>query len=211
MNVYFNAEYTGLNENAKLISLGFITDDDERLYLEIANVPEYLISTQVREAVLPETYMYDITIENSTDRIEKGMTDSDKFVYTYEVIYGDQVSAIVDSWFKEQMEKRSAERIQLISYCCHYDFCLLLNTFQGVIPDYLNPVCYDIYQKLADQAEGDLTEKVQKSLELVSSYLTTGETSSILEGVVIPDYPKDHSLKFAHLIKNICEYLTLYK
>lgn len=208
MNIYFNAEYTGLNENAKLISLGFMTGDGEKLYIEVANVPQYLITPEIRAAILPDTYLYDTSIESFDDRIEAGEQAAEKYNYTYRVVYNDQIGGVVDKWFQSLLEDRTNEKIQLVSYCSHYDFCLLLNTFQGQIPEYLNPVCYDIYQDMIEslgEYGKPFSQRVDQTLSAASSFLTTGEVDGYMRKIDMPEYPKDHSLKFAHLIKHIHE------
>ena len=53
MNVYFDTEFEGLNKDAKLISIGMVTDDGHELYFEFDDIDENAIRTTVIPSIIP--------------------------------------------------------------------------------------------------------------------------------------------------------------
>jgi len=54
MNIFFDTEFTGLNSDPRLLSLGLVTDDGHELYLELTDGwSDAMCSPWVRQHVLP--------------------------------------------------------------------------------------------------------------------------------------------------------------
>ena len=58
MNIYFDTEFTSLEKNAQLISIGLISEDGKEFYAEFASINTELINDWVMENVLMNTAKY---------------------------------------------------------------------------------------------------------------------------------------------------------
>ncbi len=200
MNIFYNAEYTGLNEDADLISMGFVAETGQKLYIEFLDVPEYLASDYAISNVYPHTYFY-------SGQAVKGAEDAEEYNYSYFLTCKGHADTILMNWFKALLTNEN-DRIQLISYCSHYDFCLFSNLFRGKFPaNIINPMCYDLFYTV--MKHNQLFNKSTPLYERVAKMLSCDPENFAIEDLSLnaPGYPKQHSLYFAELIKQIYDKL----
>lgn len=207
MNVYFNAEYTGTNKDATLISLGCISETGKKLYIEFIDIPSYLVTPYVRDVVFQDTYIHQRSklVHTSDEGLELGKKAAEKYEYQYWITCKGHANTILLTWFKALLDDApKGERIQLVSYCSHYDSVLLFNLFNGDLPiSILNPYCYDIFKDVMfyvnyDKRKTPLYKKVENALSInFNKYATE------YFGILLPDYDKEHSLYCAEVIKRV--------
>ena len=194
MNVYFNAEYTGFNKHAQLISLGFTTDNNESLYIEFKDVSSYMMDYIIKQEVLPNTYAY-AEYSNTNELVEEIKRHEHDYDFTYLLCDSCSAAEAITTWFSS-IRKDDNDLIQLVSYCSNYDMTLLLNLFDTKIPPYLNLVCVDIAQdvamKLYSSSESEAMRLVYTT-DIYQLYLKLNPKQDVL-------YPKDNSLKYAKMI-----------
>lgn len=144
MNIFFDTEFTGLVPGTQLISLGCVSEYGEKFYAEFTDFDENKCNYWIKENVLKNL------INKKTD-----------YNYLGDIVYvhgdSDEIRDELICWLQKIRRK---ERIQFISDVCHYDFYLLVNqVFYGAfqMPDFINPVCYDICQDicLSDEVNAD--------------------------------------------------------
>ena len=196
MNIYYNAEYTGPNRHSHLISMGFVAETGQRLYLEFYDVPAYLLSDYDINEVLPETSFYGRTAGSpSKDEFEAHDVE-------YDVVNISSAPTFIELWMSK-LERAEDEKFQLVTYCGHYDAVLFYNLFNGV-PPYISRVPYDITAHLADLMSKDilLGERIDKVLADVAQ--TTKEFTKYSEDV---SFLKDNALKYAEMIKYLYHHM----
>ena len=202
MYVYMNAELSGFNSDASLISLGCVAETGEKLYIEFMDVPKYLMIPEVAEYVLPDTYIYSMSMDEG---LELGNKAAEDHGYKYYVLCKGHAAAVLTAWFKSLLkDDHKGERIQLVSYLCHYDVVHFFNLFQGQFPyKLLVPYCYDLFNDAItdmDHSEGkfSLQNRIENALKC-----NFEEYAQNYYKVDIPDYDKKHALYLAEIIKNV--------
>ena len=144
MNLYFDTEFTGLVPETTLISIGIISEIGDRFYAEFTDFDESLCDDFVKENVLSHLWL----LPNDKRTVfNHGVKDK----LWYYKGNSEQIRDLLIIWFDHIREHN--ERLQFISDVCHYDFYLLQNqVFGGAfkMPDYINPVCYDICQDILE-------------------------------------------------------------
>lgn len=55
MKVFFDTEFTGLQKDTNLISIGFVDENDNELYLEIKDTDVSQVDNWIKENVLDNT------------------------------------------------------------------------------------------------------------------------------------------------------------
>lgn len=193
MNVYFDTEFTGLVPNTTLISLGCVAETGEKFYAEFTDYNRDLCDDWIKENVIANLFMEDEPIDGKIDD-----TGNPFFDYTF---IGDSV--FIREMFTKWLEcvNPNKERIQFVSDVCHYDFYLLCNLFGGAfsLPEYVNPVCYDICQDLIDPNDGDIKDGFDAfnfSREEACKFYNQGK---------LPEGKKHNALYDAEVIKMIYE------
>lgn len=132
--VYFDTEFTDLDKNADLISIGMVSSDGKGFYAEVSDFDIDKCSEFVKKNVLPN-------MVHDKDEVK------DSVSYLKNTIY-EPKSGIVDK-LKEWLNQ--FEEVQFVSDVCHYDMVLLLDLFGGAInaPGNIVPCCHDINQDIA--------------------------------------------------------------
>lgn len=150
LNIYFDTEFTGLQQDTDLISIGMVTDDGKKFYGEfrdfrLALCDEWIIENVVRK--LQKVEFLD------TDEI---MTVSGRRHVIRENLM---------NWLEKQRVTNGADKIQFVSDVCHYDFVLLIdllsNTEYGSglhLPKFISPYCHDINQDITDLINRNIDE-----------------------------------------------------
>lgn len=182
MNVYFDTEFTSLEKDAQLISIGLISEDGKEFYAEFASINTELLNDWIIENVLMNTAKYGEV--NETDIV---VNEKDYHFGTREEIQEE-----LREWLSQ------FDEVQLISDVCHYDMVLFIDIFGSAfdIPENVSPVCYDINQDIAFHYGESQKEAFNRNRE------------DILEeyGFTITGN-KHNSLYDARVIQQICEIL----
>ena len=144
MKIFFDTEFTGLVPNTTLISLGCVAETGEKFYAGFIDYNKNLVNDWIQENVINNLYL-----GSCKDPIISIWTIKDDDLWT---ITGKSLAIRnkLVKWLKYLMNKYGSQRIQFVADVCHYDFTLLCNLFGGAfsLPEYVNPVCYDICQDL---------------------------------------------------------------
>ena len=112
MKIYFDTEFEGLRKDAKLISLGFITEDNQELYIEFDDIDIQKQDQWIKDNVLQNTILYgQKEISEITD--EANYYKGDK----------DEIKGVLLHWLNQ------FDNVQFISDVCHYDFVFLIDIF----------------------------------------------------------------------------------
>lgn len=205
MNIYFDTEFTGLVPNTTLISLGCITEYGEKFYAEFTDFDESLCDDWIKENVIKNLYLK--KDPNSVSALVKyDSRTRDAYVK------GDsrQVLKYFKVWL-EDLEGRypnDTKRIQFVSDVCHYDFYLLCNLFGGAfsLPEYVNPVCYDICQDICPRVvkDGEFLWYADMDDMYTAFDISREEVCKKVSGK-LPEGKKHNSLYDAEVIKAIYE------
>lgn len=198
MNVYFDTEFTGLVPNTTLISIGCVTETGEKFYAEFTDYNKDLCDDWIKENVIKNLYLKKdpnspsalLNYSSKTRNAEvKGDTNS--------------VAKYFKLWLIDLNEKYN-DRIQFVSDVCHYDFYLLCNQIFGGafnLPEYVNPVCYDICQTLWPDYANDeeLSDLMKEAFDYSREDLCKQINGKLPEG------DKHNALYDAEVIKMIYE------
>lgn len=135
MKIYFDTEFEGLRKDAKLISLGLITEDNQELYIEFDDIDIQKQDQWIKDNVLQNTILYgQKEISEITD--EANYYKGDK----------DEIKGVLLHWLNQ------FDNVQFISDVCHYDFVFLIDIFGSAwdLPKNVIPCCHDINQDIMD-------------------------------------------------------------
>lgn len=185
MNIYFDSEFTGLHKNTSLISMGFVTDTGDKLYLEFNDYDRSQCDKWIKDNVISNLFSgLDIDEFNKNDYniYNYGDTDTNR-----QVLY---------KW----LESYNTD-IQLVSDVCHYDMILFINIFGTAfdIPKFVNASCHDINQDIALYLNISESEAFNKSRE---------ELLDIFGVSVSDKCPKHNAIYDAEVIKEIYNYIN---
>ena len=149
--VFFDTEFTGLQKDTQLISIGLISEDGKEFYAEFASINTELLNDWIIENVLMNTAKY-----GEINEIDIVVNESDYHFGTKEEI-------------KEELLKwlDQFDEVQLISDVCHYDMVLFIDIFGTAfdLPEKVSPVCYDINQDIASHYEESQKQAFDRSRE----------------------------------------------
>ena len=136
MLVFFDTEFTGLQKNTTLISIGLVSEYGDELYLELNDYDRDMCDEWITTNVLNNTIS-----EGDKDVLSIVSNEQDYHFCENK----EEAKQILESWFKQFNE------VQLVSDCCHYDMVLLIDIFGTAfdLPSNVSPVCYDINQDIA--------------------------------------------------------------
>lgn len=135
MNIYFDTEFEGLRKDAKLISLGMISEDDKEIYCEFTDIDEDNQDEWIKDNVLKNTVLYG---DKKVDQIID--------VENYYKGSKDEIKGVLLHWLNQ------FDSIQFVSDVCHYDFVFLIDIFGSAfdLPKNICPYCYDINRDIMD-------------------------------------------------------------
>lgn len=144
--IFFDTEFTGLVNSAKLISIGLVAENGETFYAELNDYDKSSLNDWLQENVIAHLYC--------TNGIGE---DNPNYHYGSKA----EISAKLAEWFCQ------FEAVELVSDVCQYDMVLLADIFGGAfsIPENVCSACYDINQDIARQYGISLKEAFDKSRE----------------------------------------------
>ena len=167
----------GLYKDAKLISIGLISDDGREFYAEFTDIDVNSQDDWIKQNVLVNTAYYG-------NKDIRGITDSNNYYI------GDKI--IIQKYLKEWLLQFGD--IQLISDVCHYDMVLFIDIFGSAfdLPENVCASCHDINQDIAAYYMIDEKTAFDFSREQILS-----DNEIYIEG------DKHNSLYDAKVIKNL--------
>ena len=139
INLYFDAEFTGLHKDTTQISIGIVSASGESFYAELNNFADYQISPWIKENVLSNT-----VVKGENKELAE-LLDKENTVFVVGSKYEVRESLL--EWLKH-----FESDIQFVSDVSHYDFVLLVDLLASSaleLPNYISASCHDINQDIA--------------------------------------------------------------
>lgn len=151
MKIFFDTEFTGLQKNTTLISLGLVSEDGRTFYAEFNDYDESQVNNWIRDNVINNLLMKAPGPDEDEYYIASRHEDNPTGNYLYNSysvqLRGDKeiIRNELTVWFEQ------FDSVELVSDVCHYDMVLLIDIFGHAfnMPDNVCPVCYDINQDIA--------------------------------------------------------------
>lgn len=133
MLVFFDTEFTGLQQDTTLLSIGLVSEDGKQFYAEFTDYDKTQIDDWLEQNVIKKL-------------IRKRAPEFD--FYTPEWYHLGTTLEIRDKlkeWFAQ------FDSVELVSDVCHYDMVLLIDLFGTAwdLPKHICPACHDINQDIA--------------------------------------------------------------
>lgn len=132
MKLFFDTEFTGLQKDTALISLGIISEDNKCFYAVLNDYDVESLSDWIQVNVI--------------GRLELSKEITDKYD-VYQVVGNKQeVKEALLDW----LGTLNDTNFELVSDVCHYDMVLFIDLFGTAfdLPEFISPCCYDINQDI---------------------------------------------------------------
>lgn len=199
MNLYFDTEFTGLQKDTSLISLGIISEDGHCFYAKFTDYNQKQVNNWIEENVLAKL------------ELSKEITD----LYDVYEVEGtkEEIREALLYWLGELDDTH----FDLVSDVCHYDMILFIDIFGGAfdLPEFISPACYDINQDIYYSTRS-MSEAFDANRESLLKDLAENSIDDIyyemLPILELSDESKHNSLYDAIIIKALYEmfdYLTV--
>ena len=201
IKIYFDTEFTGLQQNTSLISIGLVTEFNDVFYAEFTDYNKELVTPWIYENVINNLYL---------PRLFDG--NIRYFGHNNIYYYGDKknVSDNLYDWLLAIREKYTHEgQIQFVSDVCHYDFVLLIDLLSGnalSLPEWISPYCHDINQDISKYYQISDYDAFDKNRESIVYSKVYGDDRKRMKN--IGTSIKHNALWDANIIKIIYEVLN---
>ena len=151
MKIFLDTEFTGLQKNTQLISIGLISETGKEFYAEFASVNTEQVEDWIKENVLTNTVKY-----GNVNIVDIVLNEEDYHFGTKE-----EIKKELSNWLNQ------FEDVELVSDVCHYDMVLFIDIFGTAfdIPKNVSPVCHDINQDISNLEYITDTEAFNRSRE----------------------------------------------
>lgn len=141
LKLYFDTEFTGLQKDTSLISIGIVSPSDEIFYAEFTDYDKTKVDNWCKENVIKN-----LCLSSSFNRHSKYQ----KFIQGTK----EEISKELLIWLENlyNLHKDYYSHIQFISDVSHYDFVLLIDLLAKnalEIPKYICASCHDINHDIA--------------------------------------------------------------
>lgn len=159
MNIFFDAEFTGLHKDTSLVSIAMVTEDGDKFYAEVVDYDRSQLNTWLNENVI-----------NNLWSVKKTIGQCCAIDY-YHVGTKRQIAKYLKAWLSQ------FDHVQLVSDVAHYDMVLLIDLFGGAfdLPDNVSPACYDINQDIARFFNVTPKEAFDMNRECILGICDTGD------------------------------------
>lgn len=153
--IFFDTEFTGLQQNTSLISIGLVDYETGKKFYGIFNdYNREQVSDWIQMNVISPIEK-DISYFNFVPELRyKRAFPSEKLTVSYGDSNYNRMN--INIWLSNILAENCANKIQFISDVSHYDFMLLVQLLScsdyaaGLnLPSYISPTCHDINQDLA--------------------------------------------------------------
>ena len=175
MKIYFDTEFTDLNKETELISIGLVDEEGNTFYGEITDFDTNKCSDFVIGNVVPLLKYYNKGVDSFSRQVKKSNFNSllaDEILGTKE-----EVRQYLLKWLDTKGDK-----IEWVSDCCHFDMVLLIDLLYGNAFNMpigkVCPGCHDTNQDIARIFNIDEVEAFNKNREeIVNGYCKTPLTN----------------------------------
>jgi len=129
--VFFDTEFTGLHQNTTLISIGLVTQDDDKFYAEFTDYDKNQVDDWIQENV----------IDNLWNGIVKDPTVEKRYDYVNSTT--KRIKIYLEDWFEKISD---GEKLEMWSDCYAYDWMLFNQLFGHAfnIPKCIYYIPFDI-------------------------------------------------------------------
>ena len=175
MKIYFDTEFTGLQKDTTLISIGCIDENERSFYAELTDYDKKQVNDWIRDNVIANLFL-----DKNSVKIEEATDDKPESW----LISGNK--KMVAKAFKEWLEEY--QDVQFVSDVCHYDMVLLIDLFGSAfdLPDGVSAVCHDINQDIASHYNMTDAEAFDASREeLLETTIEGAKHNSLYDAKVI--------------------------
>lgn len=148
-NLFFDTEFTGLQKDTDLISIGIVDNVGNTFYAEFNDFDINKINSNLfNNDHWIENNVFPNLLFTNTNIYYKSINSTLNSIQTENIYIKDNKEHI-----KYYLEKFliKYDQIQFVSDCCHYDFVLLIDLFKSALflPAKINPYCHDINTDIA--------------------------------------------------------------
>lgn len=195
MNIYFDTEFTGLQKDTDLISLGMVYLDKNRkpnaLYIEFNDYRKELVNPWLAENVINNLKYNDVA-----NHCESLISDEIDFK-SLKCNRSDAKDYLTDYLMMAYNKSDPKEKVQLVSDVCHYDFVLFIDIFGGAfdIPDFVSPACIDLNHFIWKNGRGrtfaDAFDANRE--ELVANFDKAYQRNDLRHDKILDKLPKEFS------------------
>lgn len=211
MDIYFDTEFTGLQKDTDLISLGMVyLDKNEKpnaLYIEFNDYRKELINPWLADNVINNLKYNDVS-----NHCESLISDEINFK-SIKCNKADAKDYITD-YFMMAHNKSDGEKVQLVSDVCHYDFVLLIDIFGGAfdLPDFVSPACIDLNHFIWRYNGGAYADAFDASREeLVTKFAAAYKRNGLHYDKILDKLPKEFSEQKHNALYDAFVIAELYK
>lgn len=196
MKIYFDTEFTGLQMNTSLISIGLIDEFNRTFYAEFTDYNKSQITPWISENVIKNLLL------NNQEPLPYHYTDG----YVNTIIKGDSkyIRAQLLDWLNAYVA------VEWISDVYQYDMVLLVDllTNHGSVfdlPSYISSCCFELNQLIMGFCGIGPSEAFDKSREDLVNYMITKYNLTFNYLNDVNKNEKHNSLYDAKIIKAIYE------
>ena len=138
MYIFFDTEFTGLQKDTDLISIGLITWGGSTFYAEFTDYRKELCDDWIKENVINK-----LVLSGPNPRMKPNGIN-------YHIGTKAEIASALREWLGQFLES-----VTLVSDVCHYDMTLFLDLFGGAFnaPNNVSPWCYDCLLYTSDAAD----------------------------------------------------------
>lgn len=200
VNVYYDTEFTGLQKNTDLISIGLVTKDYNFFYAEFTDYDESKCDKWIKENVIENSFFLDSTEDERKElltNLADGLDEDSVIMYGTK----SEISEVLNNWLSNISGE---DTMQFISDVDCYDTVLLYDLITDGktaldLPNYIVPDVVNISLLLSIQKNITMKEAFELNRE---SLVDLEEVKEILG---VKEEMKHNSLWDAVVIRKICE------
>lgn len=143
MKLFFDTEFTGLQKDTSLISLGIVAENGQCFYAKFTDYNKEQVNDWIQEHIIENLELTDELLAN--------------FYVTEVTGTKEEIKEALLKW----LESLEADYFELVSDVCHYDMVLFVDIFGGAfdLPEFISPCCYDINQDIFYMLQSDMSMK----------------------------------------------------
>lgn len=137
MKIYFDTEFTGLHQDTSLISIGLVSENNDKLYLEFNDYNKAQCDQWILDNVIAHCKWLSQDTPSTALSWDKGVNAA--------CSSKESCKKILEQWLSQYDE------VQLVSDVCHYDMMLFISIFGTAfdLPKNVSVTCHDINQDIA--------------------------------------------------------------
>jgi hypothetical protein len=176
MKIFFDTEFTQLQKDADLISIGMVAENGETFYAEFSDYSNIKVNDWLEKNVI--------------NNLSKCTSDLETFARC--TIYGDKLE--ISKYLHVWLSQFKFDKIEFVSDVCHYDFVLLIDLITDGntaldMPHNISPICHDINYDIAKffgiSEEDAFNKSREEILEYFKTYINGGKHNAMYDALVI--------------------------